>query len=450
MAQRNQILAKHYYRRWFLGLTLCPGYRFFHEKKKYSKYKRFNTTASYFNFKEVLELGFDDWWDQNQIKLQSAIPTNYLENIHLPYSLTSKEIERQLAQKKAEYENSLSEEDLQLDNLTIIDNSSGTDHKEIDFIDKLISTRIIKFIKEMSDGNIDFSNKTEFQKLKQKNIYDLVELSNSESTKANSINSLENRVSEWNSDFYRIFWYAQLGYFYYDSDTKGKVGKAKERKYLESRTPNFLDKGDLNLQHGNLFDLKFKEEFLDYINPSKNEFFSIEKLIRIIFAFCPDTLDYSKRNLIDQLPSIQRHSKEPASDQLQISTPKALVKFPDDNDFSSFEKCEMWIEMKHHLEGLFSNEIKLKLISAYKIAEIFLEHTESTDTVNSINPLKLKIISSLLPFLFQEDKNSGRKRYGSLTLLWKERPNLFVETENMFFGTTILLRTENPSNSTDI
>ena len=170
MAQREPVLAKHYYRRWFLGLTLCPGYRFFHEKKRVSKYKRFNTTASYFNFEEILELGFDSWWDQNQIKLQSEIPTNNLENIQLSYTLTSKEIERQVAQKKAEYENSLSEENLQLDNLTIIDSSSGSDHKEIDFIDKIISTRIIKFIREMSDGNVDFANKSEYQKLKLKNI----------------------------------------------------------------------------------------------------------------------------------------------------------------------------------------------------------------------------------------------------------------------------------------
>ena len=440
MAQRDPVLAKHYYRRWFLGLALCPGYRFFHEKKRASKYKRFNTTASYFDFEEVLELGFDDWWDQNQIKLQSAIPTNYLENIHLSYSLTSKEIERQLAQKKVEYENSLSEEDLQLDNLTIIDNSSGIDHKEIEFIDKIVSTRIIKFIKEMSDGNIDFSNKSEYQKLKQKNIYDLVEPSNSESTKANSINSLENRVSEWNSDFYRIFWYAQLGYFYYDSDTKGKVGKAKERKYLESKTPNFIGKGDSNSQHANLFSPELKDEFLDYINPSKNEFFSIEKLIKIISAFCPETLDYSKRNLIDQLPSIQIRSRDLSTDMVQNKKCGSIIKFPNDNDFSSYVKCDMWAEIQPQLEGLFSNEMQLKLVAAYKIAEIFLEHSESTDTVDSINPVKLKIIASVLPFLFQEGKNSGRKKYGSLTLLWNERQNLFVETENMFFGTTILIR----------
>jgi hypothetical protein len=440
MAQRHPVLAKHYYRRWFLGLTLCPGYRFFHEKKRTSKYKRFNTTASYFNFEEVLELGFEDWWDQNQIKLQSAIPTNYLENIHLSYSLTSKEIERQLAQKKAEYENCLSEEDLQLDNLTIIDNSSGIDHKEIDYIDKLICTRIIKFIKEMSDGNIDFSNKSEYQKLKQKNIYDLVEPSNSESLKGNSINSLENRVSEWNSDFYRIFWYAQLGYFYYDSDTKGKVGKAKERKYLESKTPNFIGKGDANSQHANLFAPELKDEFLDYINPSKNEFFCIEKLIKIISVFCPETLNYSKRNTIDLLPSISKSNVILSSDMVQTNKRGTLIKFPDDNDFSSNAKCEMWAEIKSELEGLFSNEIQLKLAAAYRIAEIFLEHTESTDTVGSINPAKLKTIASILPFLFQEGKNSGKKKYGSLTLLWRERPNLFIETENMFFGTTILIR----------
>ena len=440
MAQRYPVLAKHYYRRWFLGLTLCPGYRFFHEKKRVSKYKRFNTTASKFDFEEVLEIGFDEWWDQNQIKLQSAIPTDYLVNIQLSYSLTSKEIERQLAQKKAEYENSLSEEDLQLDNLTIIDKSSGTDHKEIDFIDKLISTRIIKFIKEMSDGNIEFSNKSEYQKLKLKNIYDLVEATNLERSKVNSINSLENRISEWNSDFYRIFWYAQLGYFYYDSDTKGKVGKAVERKFLESKTPNFLGKGDLNLQHANLFDTNLKDEFLEYVNPSKNEFFSIEKLIKIISAFCPETLDHSKRNLIDQLPSIKRVKEDPNGDMLKTKKQETLIKFPDDNDFSSYEKCEMWAEINSQLEGLFSSEMQLKLVAAYKIAKIFLENTESIDTIDSINSVKLKIIASVLPFLFQEDKNSLRKKYGSLTLLWNERPNLFIETENMFFGTTILIR----------
>lgn len=440
MAQREPVLAKHYYRRWFLGLTLCPGYRFFHEKKRVSKYKRFNTTASYFNFEEILELGFDSWWDQNQIKLQSEIPTNNLENIQLSYTLTSKEIERQVAQKKAEYENSLSEENLQLDNLTIIDSSSGSDHKEIDFIDKIISTRIIKFIREMSDGNVDFANKSEYQKLRLKNIYELVEAANPDSLKVISLNNLENRVSEWNGDFYRIFWYAQLGYFYYDSDAKGKTGKAKERKILESKTPNYLDKGDLLSQHANLFSPKLKDEFMDYINPSKNEFFSIEKLIKIISAFCPETLDYTKRNLIDQLPSIQIYTRSLTSDLFQNKERKTLIKFPDDNNFASYENCEMWAETKQELEGLFSSEMNLKLRAAYKISEIFLEHTQYTDTIYSINPVKLKIIASVLPFLFQEGKNSGRKRYGSLTLLWKERPNLFIETENMFFGTTILIR----------
>jgi len=443
MAQREPVLAKHYYRRWFLGLTLCPGYRFFHEKKRVSKYKRFNTTASYFNFEEILELGFDSWWDQNQIKLQSEIPTNNLENIQLSYTLTSKEIERQVAQKKAEYENSLSEENLQLDNLTIIDSSSGSDHKEIDFIDKIISTRIIKFIREMSDGNVDFANKSEYQKLKLKNIYDLVETTNYDRPKVNSINSLENRVSEWNSDFYRIFWYGQLGYFYYDSDTKGKAGKAKERKYLESKTPNFLGRGDLNLQHVNLFETKHRDEFIEYINPSRNEFFSIEKLIKIISAFCPETLDHKKRNPIDQIPSILKRNVVSNTDKVQTRKLETLIKFPDDNDFSFYEKCDMWAEIEPQLKGLFSNEMKFKLAAAYKIAEIFLEHTECTDTLASINPIKLKIIASVLPFLFQEDISKESKRYGSLTLLWNERPNLFVETENMFFGSTILIRNEN-------
>jgi hypothetical protein len=100
----------------------------------------------------------------------------------------------------------------------------------------------------------------------------------------------------------------------------------------------------------------------------------------------------------------------------------------------------MWAETHIHFMELFSNKAQLKFLAAFRIAEIFLEYTESTDTFDSINPLKLKIIASVLPFLFQEEKNSGRKKYGSLTLLWKERPNLFVETENMFFGATILLR----------
>ena len=125
---------------------------------------------------------------------------------------------------------------------------------------------------------------------------------------------------------------------------------------------------------------------------------------------------------------------------MKTTKSKTLIKFSDDNDFSSYAKCDMWAEIKPQLENLFSNEMQLKLGAAYKISEIFLEHTESTDTVDSINPVKLKIIASVMPFLFQEGKNSGRKKYGSLTLLWNERHNLFIETENMFFGTTILIR----------
>ena len=174
MAQRNFVTSKHYYRRWFLGLALTPAYRFFHEKNKVSRYRRFNTTANSFDFGYVLEHGFEDWWDKNQIKLQSAMPTDYLKNLHLPYSYTASELNRVISEKKAEYENHLNEEDLQLDNLTILDNSSGSDHKEVDFIDKILGARIIKFIKENSSGADEYLHQGEYQLLKLKNIYDLM------------------------------------------------------------------------------------------------------------------------------------------------------------------------------------------------------------------------------------------------------------------------------------
>jgi len=431
MAQRNFVSSKHYYRRWFLGLALTPAYRFFHEKNKVSRYKRFNTTASYFDFKYVLEHGYDDWWEKNQIKLQSAIPTDYLKNLQLPYSYTASELNRVISEKKAEYENHLSEEDLQLDNLTILDNSSGSDHKEIDFIDKILGARIIKFIKENSSGADEYLHQGEYQLLKLKNIYDLIEptIEAVNEEKTANINSQENRVSEWNTDFFRIFWYAQLGYFYYDSDTKGKAGKAKERKFLELKTPSYSPKADLYTLHANLFSVEHKEEFLKFIDPSRKEFYSIEKLVQILSAFCPEALDHSQRDFANQLPSPVKIIKQR----------QTFLKFPDDNHFVNFEKCKMWLEMSQHLEPLFSNDINLKFSSAYKIAEIFLDHTETTDTVHSINPIKLQIISCLLPFLFQEGERASKKP-GSLNLLWKERPNLFIATDNMFFGITILIR----------
>jgi len=432
MAQRNFVTSKHYYRRWFLGLALSPAYRFFHEKNKVSRYRRFNTTASYFDFKYVLEYGFDAWWEKNQIRLQSAIPTDYLKNLQLPYSYTASELNRVISEKKAEYENQLNEEDLQLDTLTILDNSSGSDHKEIDFIDKILGARVIKFIKETSGGADEYQHQGEYQLLKLKNIYDLIEpsIENANEEKTININRLENRVSEWNTDFFRIFWYAQLGYFYYDSDTEGKAGKAKERKFLELKTPSYSPKADLYTLHANLFSVEHKDDFLKFIDPSNKEFFSIEKLIQILSAFCPETLDHSQRELVNQLPS-------PAKIIKQRQT---LLKFPDDNHFVSFEKCKMWTEMEPHLEPLFSSDIYLKFSSGYKIAEVFLDHTEDTDTVHSINPIKLQIISCLLPFLFQDDEKISKKKPGSLNLLWKKRPNLFIATDNMFFGITILIR----------
>jgi hypothetical protein len=438
MAQRTPVVSKHYYRRWFLGLTLCPAYRFYHEYKKASRFKRFNTTASYFDFEDVLTNGFEDWWDRNQIKLQSAIPTDHLQNIQISYSLTSNEIERLLSQKKAEHEFSLSEENLQLDNLTIIDTVAGFDHKEIEFIDKIISTRIIRFIKEISNSSLGFANQSDYQKLKYKNIYDLVDPHSEASPKNGAFNSQENRISEWNSDFYRIFWYAQMGYFYYDSATKGNEGMAKERKKLEAKTPNFLSKGDMNASQAQFFDISLKEKFMQFIDPSKDEFFSIEKLIKIIAAFCPETLDYSKHELINRLPS-------PTSSLNSLphinNTSNVFIKFPDDLIHKSLNSCDMWIEIQPYLEPLFANEIQLKIKSAYKIAEIFLDHTEATDNINSINQNKLKIISLVLPFLFQSDnKSTIKSKYASLDLLWKQRPNLFIETDNMFFGKTILIR----------
>jgi hypothetical protein len=428
MAQQNISLTKSYYRRWFLGLTLCPGYRFFHERKTASRFKRFNTTASHFDLEEVLDIGFDNWWDKNQIKLQSAIPTDYFENLEINCNLTTKEIERIISLKKMECNSRVNEESLQLDNLTIIDSSSGKDHKDIDLIDKLVSTRILKFIKEISFSPQEFLNKNDYQQIKHKNIYDLV---NPDSGKeAPSINSSENRITEWNNNFCRVFWYAQFGYFYYDSESKSQSYKSKERKLLETKTPNFDSKTDFYSAHASLFDISHRESFIDFIDPAKNFFFSIEKLIKIITAFCPETLNHSHKNPLDRLPSLKSKGK--------IGLP--LIKLSYDNNFEKFESNIMWNEIKPYLNELFSNDLNLKLVSAYKISEIIIEHTTIRDTVNSINPVKLKIIASVLPFLFQENKNSGRKKYGSLTLLWKERPNLFIETENMFFGTSILIR----------
>ena len=441
MAQRNPVVTKHYYRRWFLGLTLCPAYRFFHERKHASRFKRFNTTASYFDFEDALENGFDDWWDRNQIKLQSAIPTESLQNIHIPYSLTGNEIERILSQKKAEYEIALSEENLQLDNLTIIDSVAGFDHKEIDFIDKIISTRIIRFIKEMSNSSIAFANQSNYQRLKLKNIYDLIDPNSEISPKNGAFNSQENRVSEWNTDFYRIFWYAQMGYFYYDSAAKGTARLAKERKKLEAKTPTFLARGDINASQVQFFDASLKDSFMKFIEPSKEEFFSIEKFIRIMKAFCPETLDNSQHELINWLPSPLSNINTTSNAIKKSFNSETFIKFPNDLILESFNSCDMWVEVKPFLEPLFANELQSKLTSAYKIAEIFLDHTESTDTINSINQNKLKIFSLVLPFLFQaDDKSTIKSKYASLDLLWKERPNLFIETDNMFFGKTVLIR----------
>jgi len=234
-----------------------------------------------------------------------------------------------------------------------------------------------------------------------------------------------------------------MGYFYYDSATKGNEGMAKERKKLEAKTPNFLSKGDMNASQAQFFDISLKEKFMQFIDPSKDEFFSIEKLIKIIAAFCPETLDYSKHELINRLPS-------PTSSLNSLphinNTSNVFIKFPDDLIHKSLNSCDMWIEIQPYLEPLFANEIQLKIKSAYKIAEIFLDHTEATDNINSINQNKLKIISLVLPFLFQSDNESTIKsKYASLDLLWKQRPNLFIETDNMFFGKTILIR--NSTNS---
>jgi hypothetical protein len=143
-------------------------------------------------------------------------------------------------------------------------------------------------------------------------------------------------------------------------------------------------------------------------------------------------LDHSQREFFNQLPSPTKTIKQH----------QTFLKFPDDTYSANFENCKMWIEMQPHLESLFSSDIYLKFSSAYKIAEIFIEHTETTDTVHSINPIKLQIIACLLPFLFQEEEKVSKKKPGSLNLLWKERPNLFIATDNMFFGITILIRNE--------
>jgi hypothetical protein len=239
-----------------------------------------------------------------------------------------------------------------------------------------------------------------------------------------------------------------MGYFYYDSAAKGTTRLAKERKKLESKTPTFLARGDMNASQSHFFDANLKESFLQFIEPSKEDFFSIEKFIRIMQAFCPETLDNSQHELIKRLPSPLSNINKASNSIKNSFNSETFIKFPNDLILESFESCEMWVEIKPFLEPLFANELQSKLTSAYKIAEIFLDHTESTDTINSINPNKLKIISLVLPFLFQaDDKSSIKNKYASLDLLWKERPNLFIETDNMFFGKTVLIRNITTLNS---
>lgn len=393
---------KSYYRRWFMCLAMSPAYVYFHHCKDLTVKNRFNTTATFLSINQVLKVGFDAWWIENRVNVQTPLfleqgPT--METFTVPMLYSDDEVFRELS-KHLQKNRTLIDEDDYIDNLTITDNRR--DHQEREIIDRLLGAALIRFIKKSINLGATCPTDNYYRKLKQAAIADLLDPKYySGKSTDKDINKKNVYVNDQLKLFDRVARNAMFGYFY------------------SAETSPLLPNDELLWKNG------LRSSFASYKDSA--DFFSLQYIANVISALAPSTLLPGETDPRERLPDPRI---TPFYDERDT-----FIVFPDARDDFIDTSNSYWRRVKPYLHELFFDAITPRKKAASAIAAIILDETSKDSTPQSIERSFLELIAALIPYLYREDDRSG-----SLDKLWIERPGLFVETTNSRFGKTILLK----------
>lgn len=383
-------------------LALSPAYVYFHRKKQPSTRKRFNTIAEFLSIDQVLQIGFDAWWEKHCITVQTPLFTAQcplLEPFTVPMLYSDDEIRRKLESHLARNRDLIDEDDY-IDNLTITDNRQ--DHQERLIIDRALGAAVLRYVKKCCELGSTFSYYDQYRRLKQASIADLLDpAAYSQATSEKDINKKNVYVNDQLKLFDRVSHNAIFGFFY-------------------SSEPNpKLPTEELLWENG------VRTDFSSF--KASDEFYSIDYLIKILTLLAPNTLIGGGIKANISLPNPNDISGE--------QDRKTFIVFPDQQDDFIDLSNPYWRKIVPHLDKLFANSVTLRKKAAQAIAELILSETTEDSSPSNIDSRLLGFIAAVIPYLYQETNKRG-----SLDKLWTKRSALFVETTNPRFGNTILIR----------
>jgi hypothetical protein len=383
-------------------LAMSPAYVYFHHYKNVTAKNRFNTTAKFLSINQVLERGFDAWWIENRINVQTPLflgqcPT--MEPFTVPMLYSDDEVLRELKHHLQKNRTFIDEDDY-IDNLTITDNRR--DHQEREIIDRLLGAALIRFIKKSINLGATCPTDNYYRKLKQAAIADLLDPKYySGKSTDKDINKKNVYVNDQLKLFDRVARNAMFGYFY------------------SAETSPLLPNDELLWKNG------LRSSFASYKDSA--DFYCLQYIANVISALAPDTLLPGEADPSERLPDPRI---TPFYDERET-----FIVFPDARDDLIDTSNSYWRRVKPYLHELFFDAITPRKKAASAITAIILDETSKDSTPQSIERSFLELIAALIPYLYREDDRSG-----SLDKLWIERPGLFVETTNSRFGKTILLK----------
>ena len=358
--------------------------------------------SEFFSLAQILDRGFDAWWSENRAKVQTdivAAKAPLIMPFAAPISLSDAELHRQF-QSHLDRCREITGQAEYLDNLTITDNR--LDHQERHLIDRMLSAVTVRFLSRSAQFGSSFSSRGAYQRLKQHSVADLVDPENYWGrVEAEDINRKTVYVNNQVSLFSAVSRNACCGIFY-SSDLD-----------LRTSSPELLWANGV------------RESFLSF--RESKEFSDLDHLVKLLKAVAPGTFVNGTQDLVERLPN---------PDLLPYPDERATyLVFPDQSDDESERVGTHWDAISASLDALFARSISERRKAAMTIANYILDQTHDTSETSCLDPELSEMIAGVLPYLYQE-----RDGKGSLDLLWKSRPQLFVESYNPQFGATILLR----------
>jgi hypothetical protein len=391
---------KSYYRRWILGLMLTPEYVFLSRSDVKSNSIRVNRVVQFFDKQQILNEGFDAWWNRNSVRVQMpcvylAPPEIALPSYPIVFSTDDilKYVRKEIEQKRKEVRL-----DTYISNLTIID-TSDRDHKPRSDIDLLLNCLLLDaLINKNLQRDGGRNSLREFGDGSRKKLAPILDVSLSEKDPS----YVQKYVSEKTNRAKEVMKAALHGWFFVEP------GNRSDRLHAE-----------VYAAHSRLWSVELESEFRNF---SSKEFFDLDYFIRVLCCLAPQTLS---KNMLESKEGI---SVIPSYDD--IIKRGYFLHLPDQADDEVFFTGPVWQRISRELDALFDRKsVKNRERAADQIGRIFLEETDEGSTPSTIDQDLLQMISSLLPYLYSEVRGDG-----SLDSLWKKRPGLFVKTTDYVFS----------------